>query len=293
MNDERIRLEVDGGEVVLTIDAPEREEIGHVVLVPPFGMSAQRLFPAAYLLASNGLRVFRFDPRDHPGDSTGTIETFKMSGLVRDLSAVLDHTRGGIVMAISLSARSVLRALAGRSDVPAAVLLTPVVNVRYTLTQVFGYDLFQRIYAGEGLPPRLRVVGYDVSTEFVQDCIDSGLVGVDDAARDVAASAARTIFIAGDADPWVAIDDVRQVVRHAGEHGARAELAIIQAASHQLYRNPVLAMSYLQTATSECLRVAGADPAAAVFPPFAQIVAAVEDVAERRRAARREEVTHV
>jgi pimeloyl-ACP methyl ester carboxylesterase len=289
MNDQELRLtEVQGGEVVVTVDRPRGEGMGRVVLVPPFGMSAERMFAAAYLLAVNGFEVYRFDPRYHPGRSTGSIETFKLSGLPADVGAVLDVAPDAVVVAISLSARAVLRALASRDDWRAAVLLTPVVDVRFTLEQVFGYDLFARIQTEDGLPPRVRVFGYPVETSFVQDCIDHRMVDVQDASADLARCHGPFALVAGDADPWVNIDDIRKVASEGRERGRSVDVVTIQAASHQLYRNPVLAMTYLQTATSECLRLIGGDPERTIRPPFSQVVTAIEDANASSRPARAE-----
>jgi pimeloyl-ACP methyl ester carboxylesterase len=289
MNDQEIRLtNVEDGEVVVTVDRPTGEPVGSIVLVPPFGMSAERMFPAAYLLTLNGFEVYRFDPRYHPGRSTGSIETFKLSGLPADVAAILDLVPGAVVVGISLSARAVIRALAGRTDWGAAVLLTPVVNVRFTLEQVFGYDLFARIYGGEGLPPRVRVFGYDVDTSFIQDCIEHRMVDVRDASIDLGECRRPFVLVAGDADPWVKLEEVRRLANEARERGRTVELVSVQAASHQLYRNPVLAMTYFQTATRECMRLVGRDPQRTICPPFSEIITAVEDATASIRPARPE-----
>jgi hypothetical protein len=179
-----------------------------------------------------------------------------------------------------------MRALRGRRDVRAGVLLTPVVNVRSTLNEVFGYDLFRMFYDGKDVPRLVRVLGHDVETNFVLDCIKSGMVGVDDAVTDLADWSARLTFVAGDADPWVQIGEVREAAARSAARGLEVEVVSVEAASHQLYRNPVLAMMYLQTATRECLRIMGHDPNRAVCPPFSEIVAAVEGATKRERKPR-------
>jgi pimeloyl-ACP methyl ester carboxylesterase len=286
MKDKVFRLGVAEGEIEVTVDAPVGPQVGRVVFLPPFGMSAERMFPAAYLLTINGFEVFRVDAREHSGEGSGTIETFKLSGLTDDLSAVLGVAADSIVVAVSLSARSVMRALRGRRDVRAGVLLTPVVNVRSTLNEVFGYDLFRMFYDGKDVPRLVRVLGHDVETNFVLDCIKSGMVGVDDAVTDLADWSARLTFVAGDADPWVQIGEVREAAARSAARGLEVEVVSVEAASHQLYRNPVLAMMYLQTATRECLRIMGHDPNRAVCPPFSEIVAAVEGATKRERKPR-------
>lgn len=283
MNDRQQRLQVGDSEIALTVDAPLGSKRGRVVLIPPFGMNAERLFPAAYLLAMNGFEVYRIDPRDHPGESSGNTDTFRLSRLTEDIVATLDAAQGDMLVSISLSARCALRALRQRRDFRAAVLVTPVVNVRYTLHQVLEDDWFERIYREP--VSHMRVLGYQVETAFFADCRIHRLFDLTDTCEDVADCEAQLTFIAGSEDPWVAIDEVQQVAQEALHHNRSVKLMSIQAASHQLYRNPVLAMQYLQIATQECLRISGYDPEQAIFPPFSEIIAVLE---ETKRVARLE-----
>jgi pimeloyl-ACP methyl ester carboxylesterase len=285
MNDDCIRMPVSGGELEVTIDAPATpgRPAGRVVLVPPFGMSAERMFPAAYLLSANGFEVHRLDPRDHPGASTGTMATFHPSRLAEDVKTAVDASGGATVMAISLAARSVLRALPNTPKAEAAVLITPVVNVRATVREVTDCDWFERILVDDA--PLTRVLGYDVGTVMIRDCARTGMVAVGDAIADVLDSRVPISFIAGDADPWVDIEEVRAVVAAAASEGQDVDLRTVSAASHQLYRNPVLAMTFLQTATERCLELAGRDPNTAIAIPFSEIVRAIEACEPARKAA--------
>jgi hypothetical protein len=52
----------------------------------------------------------------------------------------------------------------------------------------------------------------------------------------------------------------------------------VPAASHQLYRNPALAMTFLELATRRCLAIGGRDPDAVGVPPFAEIVQALNEM---------------
>lgn len=282
MNDEEILLSVDGEKIVVIVDRPRGESIATVLMVPPFGMSAERLFATAYLMHLNGFTVYRFDPRNHPGRSSGTIESFRLSGLAADVEAVLELCPGALVMGISLSSRAVLRALAGRDDWQAAVLVTPVVDVQFTLREVMGVDLVQIVQDDEPFPDRNLVLGYEVDKVFVNDSINSDLIATKSTIADLSMCRSPLVLVAGTEDPWVAIEDVRAVAAEARNMGAAVELVTIPAATHQLYRNPVLATAYFNCAVRHCLRFAGGDPNSLVQPSFAEIIAAAE--AERMKS---------
>jgi pimeloyl-ACP methyl ester carboxylesterase len=276
MNDEEITLTIGSDKLVVTVDHPAGEECGTILIVPPFGMSAERLFATAYLMTMNGLKVYRFDPRNHPGRSTGSIEAFRLSELAIDIGAVLDLCPGAVVLGISLSSRAVMRALALRDDWRAVVLITPVVDLQYTLGEVMGVDLVRIVRNGEEFPDRNLVLGYEVDKVFVNDSIEHSLVEPSDTVADVFRCRHPMVFIAGTDDPWVRMEDVRSVASQAARAGHAVEVIAIQAATHQLYRNPVLATAYFNCAVRQCLRVAGRDPDTIIEPSFAQIIAAAE-----------------
>lgn len=284
MNDQHIALSVDGDSLAVVVDHPAGDVVGTVLMVPPFGMSADRLFATAYLMSCNGLKVYRFDPRNHPGRSSGSIDSFRLSKLAHDVGAVLDLCPGAVVVGISLSSRAIMRALTERDDWHAAVLITPVVDVRATLTAVMGVDLVQIVRDDQPFPDRNLVLGYEVEKVFVNDAIVHNLVDLPDTTADIERCGKPLTFIAGTDDPWVRIDDVRQVAADTARAGRAVEVATIQAATHQLYRNPVLATAYFNRAVRQCLRLAGRDAGTIVEPTFSQIIAAAEAERAGRRA---------
>lgn len=275
MNNEELRLSVNDDALFVTVDRSVGKAVGRVVVIPPFGMSAERLFSTAYQLTRNGFDVYRIDPRNHPGRSTGSIEVFTLSELVDDVKTILDAVPHAIIIAISLASRAVIRALSDRRDWRGAVLITPVVNVYSTLNEVFGADLFERFNSGGEYPARNKILGHDVDMKFVADCLASGMVTTEDATAELCRCRQPIHLIAGTEDPWVRINEVRQVVREARSNGCPVKLTTVQAATHQLYRNPVLGMAFFHAAIRECLQLAGRDPGDAVMPAFTDIISAV------------------
>ncbi len=275
MNNEELRLNVNGDALFVTVDRAEGRALGTVVVVPPFGMSAERLFSTAFQLTRNGFDVYRIDPRNHPGRSTGSIEAFTLSELADDVRTVLDAVPQALVIGISVSSRAVIRALTDRLDWRGAVLITPVVNVSSTLNEVFGADLFKRFHSGGDYPKRNRILGYDVDMTFVADCVAHGMVTTDDAIADLSRCHHPMHLIAGTDDPWVDIHEVRHAAREASNNDRMIEVITVQAATHQLYRNPVLGMTFFHAAVRECLQLVGGNPGDAVMPAFTDIISAV------------------
>jgi pimeloyl-ACP methyl ester carboxylesterase len=283
-------LRIGHDELVMYSDQPDADVIGTALIISPAGMSAARMLPASYILSENGFRVVRFDPRHHPGRSTGTLRNFRLSSLVEDIEKVLEVAAADVLIAVSLSARAAIRTLVGRDQLKGSVMITPVVNVRHTLSQVLHRDCFAE---SDRDPTELvPVFGSGVEMGFIDDCIAAGMVDIRDAVADVAAINTPIRCIAGDADPWVSMDDIRTTASAAWHRGHDFRIVTVEAATHQLYRSPALAMTYFTEAAKESLRLVRPDSTLDRVPTFAEIIAVVESVTvedDRARARSRSE----
>jgi pimeloyl-ACP methyl ester carboxylesterase len=265
MNDENLVL-VDGdGDVAVTIDLPpEGGPVRHgtVLLVPPYATTARELFAASYGLTVNGFRVIRLDLRGHVGRSTGRIGEFRLSRVVDDLALVLAKMGADVVVAFSLSARPALRLLPAWPGV-AGILVTPVVDVRHTLREVTGQDCIA------DPPEGLQVFGHWAHRDVVLDMRAHDFRELPDALADVATVTSPLSLIAGDQDPWVAIDDVRAVAR---AHPGPTRLVVVPAGTHELNRHPTVAARYLEALVVEALRIVGSDDTP-VVPTLHELIA--------------------
>lgn len=284
--DGELRIPIGDDVIVVAVDEPQGEEcLGDILLVPAFGVAAKGMFPFSYFLTRNGFRVYRVDFRNHVGASSGEIVAASLSLQVEDILAVVKATNCSMVVAVSLSSRVALRALARHPEPLTSVLVIPVVDVRSTLKVVIGTDHFDRFV--ERAVPYDDILGNRVERGFIQDCIDSSFESWSDAAADLSASRARASLIAGNRDPWVAVEDVERVVGAAREAGVDVTLHLVEAASHKLDRNPAVAAVYFETATKECLRLVGADPDSLQLPDFREIVQAASAKRPRRKGKAR------
>jgi acyl transferase len=246
-----------------------------VLLVPPYGLAMRDLFIAAYLLYSNGFQVLRFDPRDHVGTSDGEMADFGLDRLIEDIELVARSETRVIVAAFSLAALPALQAaLRLGSTVEGMVLITPVVNMRATLAAVIGADYWGR--APEQRPRTLRVLGLDVKTSFFETCKGLGYDDVQIGARLLIEVPGPVSLVIGDRDPWVSCEEVAALHQQVTRRKANVTMTVFEAASHQLTRNPVLALTYLHAMVQECIRISGGGrPLREV--QFAELVSALHE----------------
>jgi pimeloyl-ACP methyl ester carboxylesterase len=284
MNEIERILEVEDGHVSLVENPAEGPCHGTVVLVPPFAMQARNLFPIALTLCRNGFRVVRVDGRDSLGGGSGEIFRYRMATVAADVSRVLEALQRDrtvstpiLLAGLSLSARAVVRGLTSR-PCDGAVLLTPVFHLRSTLEQVLGQDLFA--VRDADAPPSLRVLGQLVSWDFIRDARAHHFVDLDTTFGELAQLTTPTTLLCGDEDPWVSIADVRAA---AAVMNPAADVTVVRAASHELNRNPRIAMTYIDHLTAQCLALAGWPGTSVELPPFSEVIAELGRTPRRPR----------
>jgi len=280
MNDEETRIELSDGHISVVVDRAEVEEIGTVVLAPAYGLTADDMFLPACFLARNGLRVIRFDLRNHVGVSSGCIYDFRLSGVYEDLRAVVQWAGPVGLMAISLSGRPAIR-LAAEVDLAWLLLVIPVVDVEYTLETVIELPVFKG-YRGSAIQS-LEVLGFEVGRQFLSDGEEIGFVTRDDAIRDFERVTAPSVVLYGRGDPWVRASDVCRMAEARRRRNRDLVLEQIPTTCHQINQNPVIANRFMAAATRHAVALAGGDPGALTIPTFAEVIESHQVLMDRRR----------
>ncbi|MFB1479882.1 hypothetical protein [Corallococcus sp. RDP092CA] len=215
-----------------------------ILIAPGFGRKMSAFGPLAMYLAYSGFEVFRYDPLDHVGLSSGGMEDFTMSKGLACMQQVIDWMReerglsGVGVVATSLSARIAYRLVARSSDVRFLVTAVGVTNLQYTLKQVFGVDY--STYAPEALPEFVTFEErHNVrAATFHADCVAHDWFAHATTVREVSSSATPIIAFIGSNDEWVREEDVRGAL--ASGNGLR-RLYNLTGSGHDLGNNPQVA----------------------------------------------------
>jgi pimeloyl-ACP methyl ester carboxylesterase len=262
-----------------------------VLLIPPFAMHARDLFAVALALARNGFDCFRLDGRDTLGGGSGQVRHYRLSIVAQDIDLALDHLARSLTVPVliggmSISARPAIRVLSKNRPV-GAVLLTPVVDIRSTLRAVLdGQDLF-----AEDEPEEARVLGKVMARgAFVPDAKANGWMDLAGTLEDLQRVDCPVAFLCGDEDPWV---EVAAVKRAAAAVSGKSIFVSVSAASHELNRNPVVAMAYIRQFVMQCAALTGHAAETVDMPLFAEVIAGLSQ-RERRlgEPVRRDEVLH-
>ncbi len=223
---------------------------GSVLILPPFGVAASALELVADLVVAEGFEAVLLDPRDSTGAGSGDIGEFRLSTLVEDCRAAVEHYRPDVVLAVSLSARAAARALAEIAEPPRSVFLLPVVDVRSTLTTVLDRDWFT--VPDDEVPTRVRVLGFDILAEpFIADCLELGILSPESMRRDLEALDTSVTLLPGTRDPWIDHATVTEIFDAVGSSDPRIKMRSLACDQHELHRHPALAVRLITECVAE------------------------------------------
>jgi alpha-beta hydrolase superfamily lysophospholipase/ubiquinone/menaquinone biosynthesis C-methylase UbiE len=214
-----------------------------MILSPGYGETKKDYITLAYFLASNGIHVLRYDHTNHIGESDGDICRFTLSGMQRDLTAVIEYARRtwpssriGLV-AVSLAGRVALRLLTNsQRRLHALVLLNSVLDITSTLHAVHQEDLVGTYHSGvrRGV---INILGFNVdSNNWLEDATRQGFVDLDGTLRDAGAVQTPVLLFTAEHDVWINQQSVRAVERAFGQHLRHSYL--VPEALHRLQENP-------------------------------------------------------
>lgn len=256
LNHELINIPIGKENVSVTVyDSLTEKTVGELILTPAFGITARSMFSFAYYLSSNGFKVYCLDYRNHVGKSSGEIIDCKLSTQAEDLLAVIKETNCRKIVSISLSCRSTIKCCALLNEEVELVMITPVVNTANTISCAANVDYFEIVKDDSDLNQEADILGNLVKYYFVKDAKENNFDSLESTMDDLKKVKGKITMIAGNLDPWVKIDEVKNVVDST--KSIPVELTIINAAAHKINRNPVVAAKYYEEATRECLKNAG------------------------------------
>lgn len=227
---------------------------GRVMIIPPFGVPAAALGIMADQLVPHGYEVVLLDPRNTNGDGSGDISHFRMGEVVEDCQAALDRYCPDVVVAVSLGARAVARALATCEEPPRAVLLLPVVDMVSTLEKVIGHDWFSPAMIESPIPEIVPVLGFDMVAEhFRSDCAELDILSADSMRADLEAIDAAVTLLPGTRDPWIDHNTVTQIFHDAGRRSGELRMHSLPCDQHELHKHPITALRLVQACIGEVL----------------------------------------
>ena len=234
-----------------------------VVVAPKYGETKKNNLQTAYQLAANGVNVLRFDHSNHVGESAGDQTFFTLASGADDILACGDYLQRTLdvptytLVANSLSARTAIRAAARDDRVSHLVCLVGVVNVGYTLHQVYREDLVAGHLAGKrwGVTD---ILGVDIDFDnFLSSAVAERMHDLASTREDLQRVRARVSFFSAERDTWVSLAEVQQLL--AGR--ADAICHPIPGAMHELRENPVVAQQAFNDMVAACVTHARGIPA--------------------------------
>jgi acyl transferase len=262
---------------------------GIVVLAPGFGQTMTHLSTLALYLASAGFVVYRYDPFNHIGLSSGSVRSFTMSSSLESMQIVvrsilaqdLGSSQIGLV-ASSLAARVAYRMVAVEPSLSFLITIAGVVNLRDTLVQVLGTDWFE--VNSKELPETIEVEGYPITAPpFCGDCVSEDWLSLESTKREIRTMKTRLTAFTASEDLWVRYED--SVEAHRSLLHPSSKNILLAGATHNSSNNPRTTRVLLNAVTDGALDAVAVGKRNGGEPTFSTIVASA--LTERRLFRRR------
>jgi ubiquinone/menaquinone biosynthesis C-methylase UbiE len=238
--------------IVAYLDLPNSSEspLGTVLIAPAYGETKENNLLISAYLAANRFCGLRFDWSDHVGESEGDSCTSTLSKMKQVLLSLLDYAQLRFskqpvgIFATSLAARVAIKVTSQDRRPAFLVCLTPVVDLRETLTMVYKEDLAGNYSAGKRYGT-IDILGITINADnFLEDAITNSFVDLTSTKLDARSIAVPSYFVVGERDTWVRIEDAKSVVECLGSD-TKAILAL-STMLHRFLENPTIAVSAIK-----------------------------------------------
>jgi SAM-dependent methyltransferase/alpha-beta hydrolase superfamily lysophospholipase len=226
-----------------------------VILAPRYGETKKNSLLFAYTLAANGFKVLRFDQTNHIGESDGRMDKFTLSGATNDILAVTDYLSKNfndseiILVALSLSCRSGLRACALDQRIRRFVSIVGMVDMNSTLKAIYRRDYFAELSAGAELS-LVDILGFQIDGKhFHDDLVSSNMKDLEGSLLDASKVAIPVLHFSAEKDRWVEKAGVAKLLSTCRE----AKLITLENVGHEINENKTALNIALNTTILFCL----------------------------------------
>jgi len=235
-----------------------KKDSSKLIIIPSgYGETKRDALTISYYLVSNGFNILRYDNTDHIGESDGDIFNTTLPKMKDDIIATLDYAqnRFGVmhagIIGSSLSKRVALKAAAEDSRISFILGLVGIVNLKGTLESVYNLDIIGKVESGEEKHVDVaEILGHEVGREFPLSAIKEKYHDLESTRQDIKKLKIPFVFIVGERDEWVSIEDVRMVF--GATDYPNKELHVVKDAMHLIYENPKAARSILKQTVISC-----------------------------------------
>jgi hypothetical protein len=243
-----INIENSSKETIHCVYNYTNKELPLIVIPPQFEKTIRTNLTTMLYLINNGFNVLRFDNRNHNGNSTGRIQDYSLGGAYDDLVEVVNfikedpnvETENGMgILGISIASRIIYRYLSLNKNVfDVFVSLAGVVNMKYTLNSILGYDIVQE-YLSE--PNRdfgiKKLLKYPIDyNNFLHNLVNVSLHTLESTQMDIDRIVTPISLIVSENDKWIDYNECSEAFKNNAD--ILVEMFKLPGAGHELYKNP-------------------------------------------------------
>ncbi len=227
------------------------------IIAPGFGETKREYVSLACGLATNGFHVLRYDHTNHVGESQGEMTNTTLTGMKRDLLAILGfagHTWPAspiVVIAPGLTSRVALKALRPPVKANLLILLTGIFDLRTTVNAVHAEDI---IGTHQEKPRKgiINVLGWNVDAErWLGDATREEFADLGSTLKDAERITVPTVLFAAEQDPWTPAPSVAELQAAMGATAQQTYL--LPDAGYRLHEDPQKDRMVYRRIIGECV----------------------------------------
>jgi acyl transferase len=253
------------------------EPRANVILIPPYGTSVHDSFLLTYYLYANNFNIYRFDPTNHVGMSSGSIKNYKLSQVENDLETVFNFFKARInkplvLVAPSLSAPVAWKFSSYTPEISSVVSLVGVVDVSDTVEKAGKFSM--KPYRDEHLigEEYQEIFGYNVlAYQFINDIDSKGYGSLQDTIKNISLINTPLYMIVSENDEYVDLKKAKKCFEFCKPN---SEFIVIEKASHELAKSMVATKKAASKLTFFCYKASGINinEDDIVIPKFTEII---------------------
>jgi len=264
------------------LESKVENPVGNVVIVPPFGKTSHDMFLFTFYLNRNGFNVFRFDPRDHFGLSSGSMENFSLLKLEKDIGYAMAHFNldpdlPTILIGMSLSFPPVLKYSGTNDNINGLISIVGVVDPDYTINEVIGVSVMH--YSNSGDTPPLYVEPFNIkvySRDFLHGMVEGGYLTLNDSIGYLKRLKSPLFMIVTEKDEYVRLNDVEVFFQ---EGGASGELQVVKGVTHEIARSFSAVKKIAMEVVKKAITISGSSNSP-VMPSLVELISESEKESE-------------
>lgn len=276
-------IECEDDSKIFFLESTIKNPKANIIIVTPFGKTIHDMFLITFYLNYNGFNVYRFDPRDHVGMSSGDIEDFGLYKVEKDLEKCMQHFNFDksvptIILGMSLSFPVALKYASLNSNIHSLISIVGVVNPDDTSYKVTNIDPNEFRKPVITAPAYSEPFGCRIKNKKYVEGLDNG--GYSKLSDIIGFGHKLTVplyMIVAEKDQYVSLSEVKEFFSCKNSGG---EMVVMEGVSHEIGRSISAAKTVASLVVEFSMKSINMDTDTIQLPSLVEVISESERESE-------------